>query len=924
MGEGRLYFMYSSPLDQDQLDVRSELQLLQTALQSGRQGLTERKPFEVKIDVRLGRADHLLDLLTHGDAACPGSPIFLHLAMHAGATADGPGTDRLRSFILLEDHVGFQHRVYRDELLRWLSKGADRRSSVGSCASEPEGCCRVSAVFVNSCDSQGIATAFMEAGVPHVICCNGQIFDGACKIFTRGFYRSLGMGRSIHASFEHAREAVACSPQVGLRAEASKFQLLPRQEDLFYYPVSLSSVQKHHHDDLCMLTTVKRNDRVASPDELESPRSNAPRAMRLMGVGEFGATATHRQPPRTQHFLGRVKEMIQMAEHLAQRDERLIRVVNVWSNHEGVGKTALLAQFTRFFFCPGRLFDGAAIWAPLQPAALAEQPPLSAMARTSSGGLEGRGEMFLSQVARAVKVFINAYADSLPEHSPRSRRSSKSSLPGSKVRDELLGLLQNLERAGCSRVLLVLDGIEDWVDSAEVRAAIADMLQSTERLCLVFGSRIHVQNSFAGLKTDNLELKPLCPRDAAQLFLYRVHRALQWKDLWRTKEEWMANVRKWYGDDAFSKVADRALLDSGEVPITLERGRKSEILDALGAMPLLSEFCQGVPLLVQQVAEQVTAELGSLWELLDRLRAKRDAGRMEIRQRLMATAESPEPPVEGAVKERSKFWRSKFWQLGKVIGQGAYGIVHHGFDSASGDSFAVKVLEESPGILQELELYQTLDHPHIVRYYGHEVQEKQVYIFLEYMPEGSLKDKLTEYGQFQEDLCCKVAREILRGLEYLHGNNVLHRDLKCSNLLLDSANRVKIADFGCSRWVGSQDNAKTFVGSPWWLPPELLGGEPYNHSADIWSFGCSVVELLTGRSPWAEQINADHPLAAAHQILLRTNKGVLPGPGPDCTKFSDACREFVWSSCLAITPAERLGAPQLLAHAWLASGSPKG
>jgi len=73
-GVGRLYFMYSSPLSQDQLDVRSELQLLQTALRSGR-GLTERRPFEVSIDVRLGRADHLLDLLTHGDAACPGSPV---------------------------------------------------------------------------------------------------------------------------------------------------------------------------------------------------------------------------------------------------------------------------------------------------------------------------------------------------------------------------------------------------------------------------------------------------------------------------------------------------------------------------------------------------------------------------------------------------------------------------------------------------------------------------------------------------------------------------------------------------------------------------------------------------------------------------------------------------------------------------------
>ncbi|CAK8991561.1 unnamed protein product [Durusdinium trenchii] len=134
---------------------------------------------------------------------------------------------------------------------------------------------------------------------------------------------------------------------------------------------------------------------------------------------------------------------------------------------------------------------------------------------------------------------------------------------------------------------------------------LADMLQATERLCILLGSRIHVQSSFGGLKTDNLELKPLQPKDAAQLFLYRVHRHLYWKDIWRSKEEWMKKATEWYGDNIYKKVADRSLLDTGDVPITLEREKREEVLNALAAMPLLSEFCQGIPLRIQQTAERV-------------------------------------------------------------------------------------------------------------------------------------------------------------------------------------------------------------------------------------------------------------------------------------------------------------------------------
>lgn len=251
-----------------------------------------------------------------------------------------------------------------------------------------------------------------------------------------------------------------------------------------------------------------------------------------------------------------------------------------------------------------------------------------------------------------------------------------------------------------------------------------------------------------------------------------------------------------------------------------------------------------------------------------------------------------------------------------MIGQGAYGVVYHARCSTSGESFAVKVTKDSPELRRELQLYEQLDaHDHIVRFYGHEAHDGQLYVFLEYMPEGSLADKLREFGAFQESLCCASSRQILLGIGYLHSKRVLHRDLKCSNLLLDPTGRVKISDFGCARWLSSDDKAKTFVGSPWWVAPEIISGDAYNEAADIWSFGCTIVELLTGHLPWAKQVTADNPLAAANQVCKLTASGEKPSANEVCT--SEACRNFVLSCCLAVDPVARKSALELLQHAWV-------
>ncbi|CAK9086237.1 unnamed protein product [Durusdinium trenchii] len=561
---------------------------------------------KVEIDVRLGLSSTLLELLAHGDRAYPGAPVFLHCAMHAGYAASTHG---LEPFLLLEDEVGGPQPLPRWRLLQWLRQREGQK-------------CPLSGVFLNCCDSEGIAGAFMEAGVPHVICCRGRVFDGACKTFTKAFYRSLAAGRQVFSAFEFAQESVAFSPQAGLRPEAQKFVLLPRQEDVLKYPgLSVAPMARHYSATLQLLT----GHAIDESKEL----GNTSKAMK-----------------------------VEMARHLSRSDRA--RVVNVWGKAPGLGKTAMLAEFTRFCIYPGRLFEGLAIWVPLRFAPPEPTPGLLPLVRASSGPRSERGDLFLEQV----------------------------------------------------------------------------------------------QSSFGGLKTDNLELKPLQPKDAAQLFLYRVHRHLYWKarsfqsrkicssscslqDIWRSKEEWMKKATEWYGDNIYKKVADRSLLDTGDVPITLEREKREEVLNALAAMPLLSEFCQGIPLRIQQTAERVTSSLPSLWVLLAELRDARARNRQEIQQRLLA-------PSTLHAKRRSI---SGAWQLGKVIGQGAQGVVYKALDSVSGESFAVKVLEDSKELHQELELLQFG-----VSYLGHEVHDRQLYIFLEYMPEGTLKDKIDEFGAFQEEM----------------------------------------------------------------------------------------------------------------------------------------------------------------------------
>eukprot|EP00818_Percolomonas_sp_WS_P010566 CAMPEP_0117452496 /NCGR_PEP_ID=MMETSP0759-20121206/9652_1 /TAXON_ID=63605 /ORGANISM="Percolomonas cosmopolitus, Strain WS" /LENGTH=1032 /DNA_ID=CAMNT_0005245327 /DNA_START=583 /DNA_END=3681 /DNA_ORIENTATION=- len=266
----------------------------------------------------------------------------------------------------------------------------------------------------------------------------------------------------------------------------------------------------------------------------------------------------------------------------------------------------------------------------------------------------------------------------------------------------------------------------------------------------------------------------------------------------------------------------------------------------------------------------------------------------------------------------------KNYVKGDLLGQGANGRVHLSFNSDSGEFFAIKevtfsnlspdVLEERLQALQrEISVMKTLDHENIVRYYGASKQGKTLNIFLEYIPGGSLAALVKRYGRLSEEVCRKFTKQILLGLDYLHKNRIVHRDIKGANILINVEGIAKLADFGASRQIADiltmTQDFQTLSGTPHFMAPEIIMQTGHGRSADIWSVGCTVMEMCTGKPPFAEYRTA----AAVMFHIASTN---------DLPKFpefmSEDARSFL-KRCFVRDRTKRATAEELLRHPWLRS-----
>ncbi|KAI7875134.1 Pkinase-domain-containing protein, partial [Lichtheimia hyalospora FSU 10163] len=263
------------------------------------------------------------------------------------------------------------------------------------------------------------------------------------------------------------------------------------------------------------------------------------------------------------------------------------------------------------------------------------------------------------------------------------------------------------------------------------------------------------------------------------------------------------------------------------------------------------------------------------------------------------------------------------WVRGELIGRGSFGRVYHALNVAAGEWIAVKEVDAPKtksdmlndkmrdavdSLYREVSLLKDLDHENIVQYLGYDYDEEEghINIFLEYVPGGSILSVLHKTGRFEEVLVRFFTRQILLGLEYLHDRNIMHRDIKAGNILVDQNGVCKITDFGLSKPSGQEEaydpNDNTLMkGTVFWMAPEVIRSD-YSAKIDIWSLGCTVIEMLSGNHPWLDL----NMLAALY------NLGKYQAP-PLPEDASDAAKDFL-NQCFIINPEERPTAADLLVH----------
>lgn len=264
------------------------------------------------------------------------------------------------------------------------------------------------------------------------------------------------------------------------------------------------------------------------------------------------------------------------------------------------------------------------------------------------------------------------------------------------------------------------------------------------------------------------------------------------------------------------------------------------------------------------------------------------------------------------------------YQIGFALGRGGFATVYLAKNLRTGELVAVKRFHPPSPVSQDSQLkaetsfrraikeqriWDGLAHKNIVSYKGCFFGEQGEFnLIAEYIPGWSLADHLSQITRFPEHMVACITVQIVAGLDYLHKCGVTHRDVKPANILVDPDGVIKITDFGVSSAVDVPTmTGNTIVGTPWYIAPEMIEGRPYGKSVDIWSLGCTVIELATGKRPY-------HHLRP-HVAMFRMTQDRMP---PIPKSISSVLRGFL-KTCWVWDPAQRPTPAHLKRHPFLAS-----
>nr|7F2X_A Chain A, MEK1 F11 [Homo sapiens] len=274
--------------------------------------------------------------------------------------------------------------------------------------------------------------------------------------------------------------------------------------------------------------------------------------------------------------------------------------------------------------------------------------------------------------------------------------------------------------------------------------------------------------------------------------------------------------------------------------------------------------------------------------------------------------------LEAFLTQKQKVGELKDDDFEKIseLGAGNGGVVFKVSHKPSGLVMARKLihLEIKPAIrnqiIRELQVLHESNSPYIVGFYGAFYSDGEISICMEHMDGGSLDQVLKKAGRIPEQILGKVSIAVIKGLTYLREKHkIMHRDVKPSNILVNSRGEIKLCDFGVSGQL-IDSMANSFVGTRSYMSPERLQGTHYSVQSDIWSMGLSLVEMAVGRYP----IGSGSGSMAIFELLdYIVNE---PPPKLPSGVFSLEFQDFV-NKCLIKNPAERADLKQLMVHAFI-------
>ncbi|KAG5487044.1 hypothetical protein LSCM1_07714 [Leishmania martiniquensis] len=337
---------------------------------------------------------------------------------------------------------------------------------------------------------------------------------------------------------------------------------------------------------------------------------------------------------------------------------------------------------------------------------------------------------------------------------------------------------------------------------------------------------------------------------------------------------------------------------------------------------------------LRRIADQANASPFSMSTSATKMRAPKSASRKTSHEGDQESSDPGEVPAEEVASPFSRALAApqillddsdlEGWTPLKTIGKGSFGAVYTAL-LRNGRTVCCKVIElgsveseeEMDKLRNEIALMKRLRHPNCVQYYGslEDKAKNTLNIFMEYVSGGTLTSFVAKFKMIPLNTLRQWIYQMVCGVKYLHQCGIVHRDIKGDNVLVSVDGIVKLADFGCSKAIDDVCSAthgcSTMVGTPYWMAPEVIKCEAggYGMKSDIWSIGCTIVEMLTGKPPWPE---CNSMWAAVYKIANSTG---LPTEIPDDV---DPQLMDLLERCFERNPKLRPTAEEMLKHPFLA------